>query len=199
MNQHFIEASSEENVILQLLAVKTLLRQHNANAGSVWNMWHPGLVSIGHWLCQLERQLDYSDDHGPVINSTRLPQTSPCIVVSPKSRYWEWHSLSSAKTGAIIHNVTVATHRYDAISLSEAATESQSIPAKPLSPHIPELREQAYQEFEKQCASHKFPTTRLHLHRLDELHVGQLYQMWLTVSLMEDYIRRTHQAGNPLD
>lgn len=197
MYQHFIETEPEKNIVLQFLALQSLLEQRSHSLHTHWNFWNTGLQSCSNWLSQFllhQQSIETRGDQRPdaTFADTKREQSVTHSCTVPTTRSWESSFRQYHPSQCLIHNVTVGVQRFDAISLSESNTnpqnspesegETRTIPAKPQSPHLPELVETAYSQMSVDCLQSHYSITRLHLHRLDELHLGQLYQFFMLVS-----------------
>ena len=163
MTKHFAETEAQSNIILQFAAVHHLLRtKHNVHHG-VLSVWSKALASFGPWYSALAQQR-----HG-ASNSTGIAQWKVM-----NSRDWDNHLLQKEKatTERVFHHVVPEQVRFDPLE----GGNGDSLPA---------AFQNRFQEVIATMARSASPSTVLSIPCIDELHVGQWFQMMMLATEVE--------------
>ena len=163
INDHFERATTEENIILQFVAVNHLLEAHPSVRSRVVSLQNQSLESLGTWYRQLQDQqlLKRGSRDQSFSGSTSHRLETPGL-----------RPLESSVRGfsrlQLIHSFIVEECRFDLLRVVEQDSESK------LGVEITQSRQLS-----------GVPTTNLYIPRVDELHLGQLLQMLMIATTIE--------------
>ncbi len=163
MTKHFAETAAPSNVILQFAAVHHLLRtKHHVHQG-VLSVWSKALASFGLWYSALAKQR-----HG-ASNSTGIGQWT---IMNSR----DWDTLPPQKEMAtserVFHHVVPEQVRFDPLQGGNGDS-------------LPTAFQNRFQEVSATMSRKGSPSTVLSMPCIDELHVGQLFQMMMLATEVE--------------
>ena len=161
MTQHFRTFEAKENLVLQLVAFNQLLRQHKGVHGRTVRLWSKSLLTFGKWYEQFSAE---------IANRTNTTQRK-----SPFHRselHSVSHSLATDDPIDAIVNIITEQWRFDTLSFHHTGSTT------PLS-YTKALQEELASENRNGSAAN------LVLPKIDELHMGQLFQLWMLASMLE--------------
>lgn len=163
MTKHFAETEAQSNIILQFAAVHHLLRTKRHMHHGVISFWSKALASFGLWYSALAQQR-----HG-ASNSTGIAQWKVM-----NSRDWDNHLLQKEKatTERVFHHVVPEQVRFDPLE----GGNGDSLPA---------AFQNRFQEVIATMSRTGSPSTVLSIPCIDELHVGQWFQMMMLATEVE--------------
>ena len=163
MTKHFAETEAQSNIILQFSAVHHLLRTKRHVHHGVMSVWSKALASFGPWYSSLAQQR-----HG-ASNSTGIGQWTVM-----NSRDWDNHLLQKemATSERVFHHVVPEQVRFDPLHGENGDS-------------LPTAFQNRFQEVITPISRTGSPSTVLSLPCIDELHVGQLFQMMMLATEVE--------------
>jgi glucose-6-phosphate isomerase len=163
MTQHFKTVAAKENLVLQLVAFSQLLRQKKGARGSVVRLWSKSLLSFGKWYEQ------FSEENA---NTSNNRQEKPSFHSS--EFHSVAHSLMTEDPCDSIVNIFTEQWRFDTLTFQSSSTTPRS--------YTQALQEELASENRKGAAAN------LVLPRIDELHMGQLFQLWMLATMIESQL-----------
>ena len=163
MTKHFAETAAPSNIILQFAAVHHLLRTKRNVCHGVLSVWSNALASFGPWYSELAQER-----HGSA-NSTGIGQWAVM-----NSRDWDNHAWQDQNVASdrIFHHVVTEQVRFDPLE----GRNGDSFPTN---------FQKRFQEVITTMSRTGNPSTVLSIPCIDELHVGQLFQMMMLATEVE--------------
>lgn len=163
MSKHFAETDAQSNIILQFAAVHHLLRTKRHVHHGVLSVWSKALASFGPWYSALAQQR-----HG-ASNSTGIGQWT---IMNSR----DWDTLPRQKDIAtserVFHHVVPEQVRFDPLEGENGDS-------------LPTAFQNRFQEVIATISRTGSPSTVLSIPCVDELHVGQLFQMMMLATEVE--------------
>ena len=163
MTKHFAQTDAQSNVILQFAAVHHLLRTRRHVHHGVLSVWSKALASFGPWYTALAQQR-----HGSS-NTTGIGQWT--IM---NSRDWDTplRQKEMAASERVFHHVIPEQVRFDPLEGGNGDS-------------LPTAFQNRFQEVMATMSTKGSPSTVLSIPCIDELHVGQLFQMMMLATEVE--------------
>jgi len=167
MTKHFAETPAESNLILQFAAVHHLLRTKRNIREGVLSVWSKALTSFGQWYSALAQER-----HGTA-NSTGMGQNIGQWTLM-NSRDWDslLPQMGSAMPGRVFHHIVPEQVRFDPLE----GRNGDSFPTN---------FQNRFQEVITTMSRTGNLSTVLSIPCIDELHVGQLFQMMMLATEVE--------------
>lgn len=179
MSSHFLDAKAAENVVLQFAAVNHANQTQDSAGLRILNVGNSGLETAGRWYAQLlEGSL-----------GSHASRAWPLTVVGSRDLCLKRYLLGDDGSEAMVNNLIVEEARFDPLGVEVAAlagnAEDESMLqgiAEPslLSVNLAVLERQRMRLRELGC-----PATDLYLPCVDELRMGQYFQMMMLATVME--------------
>ena len=186
MNEHFRSAPPGSNAVLDYVAVCHLMEVHRGCDVRVLSTWGDRLESAGLWYDQLLAESLGKQERGAL----------PLTVVNTRDLHSRGQQHQEGKRDKLITNVIV----------DQPCRESLAIGSSDLNQdHLNELAEktlpevlsaaiagtnQAYRDDDR-------PTADIHLHKLNEHALGQLFQMLMLATVVEGRLIGINPYGQP--
>lgn len=209
MTRHFAETPPEQNMVLQWVAFN---HWHQSRCGfdvRVLDVGNSALEASGHWCCQLMATCLHQQGAGCV----------PLVTVHTRDNPARLQSQRLGRPNQIVHHWSVDEVRFDALPIAPSAYDSAPQPVgEPNEDHreeassddvggddsgshadestpsvhrtLPQASAFAMQFNYQALLDAGRPTTRLHLPRADEQHMGQLLQMMMLATCVEATLLR---------
>lgn len=167
MTKHFAETTAESNIILQFAAVHHLLRTKRNIRHRVLSVWSKALASFGPWYTALaqERLLP--------ANSTNMDQNMGQRTVM-NSRDWDSLLLQTGRAmpDRVFHHIIPEQVRFDPLKGGNGNS-------------LPTDFQNRFQEVIAAMSRSGNLSTVLSIPCIDELHLGQLFQMMMLATEVE--------------
>lgn len=186
MNEHFRTTEYEKNVVQQFVASNHLMyRQRDCNL-RLMSVWAKSLEAVGLWYDQLMAESLGKHEQG----------ATPLTIVNTR----DLHSRAQqhqegARDKYIVNIMTEAWHR-DALPVGQQEWDQDQL-NQLADRTLPELMTAAIKGTNKAYADDKRPTADLTLPRIDEYHLGQLFQMLMIATVVEGRIMDVNPYGQP--
>lgn len=186
MNEHFRTAPYAENVVQQFVASNHLMyRQRKCNL-RLMSVWSKSLEAVGLWYDQLMAESLGKHEQGAtpltVVNTRDLHSRAQQHQEGARDKYIvnvmtdEWHR----------DPLPVGNQQWDQDQLNQLADRT-----------LPELMTAAIKGTNKAYADDKRPTADLCLPKIDEYHLGQLFQMLMIATVVEGRLMDINPYGQP--
>lgn len=172
MTKHFAEAPAESNTILLFAAVNHLLRTKRGIHQRVMCVWSKTLESFGRWHSVL-----VAERLG--IQSKGINQMT---VVNPRDLHSYRPQFVDGARDKVFHHLIPEHVRFDPLASSNGNS-------------MPEMLHMQFQETLEQLSLAGRPSTRLTVSCIDELHMGQLFQMMMLATAVEAKLVAKHCEG----
>lgn len=160
MTQHFRTFAAKENLVLQLVAFNQLLRQHKGAQGLTVRLWSKSLLSFGKWYEQFSAEI--AKETNTMKKESSLHRSELHSVA---------HSQATDDPIDAIVNIYTEQWRFDTLAFHASPTSLRS--------YTQAMLEALASENGRGSAAN------LVLSKIDELHMGQLFQLWMLASMLE--------------
>lgn len=171
MNAHFRTAPSEENLVLDYVGISHLLETKRAAAIRVLQVWSKSLESTGHWY---EHLLAES------VNATPITKVRTLNSLDQQQL--------RVRRDKMFINLIVDRWRHNplAVGLIEQDHDGLNDLATKL---LPELMAAAVRSANQANRAFDLPTIDIHLPELEEATMGQLFQMLMLATTVEQRLK----------
>jgi len=172
MTKHFAEAPAESNTILLFAAVNHLLRTKRGIHQRVMSIWSKALESFGQW-------------HSAIVVERLGIQANginQMTVVNPRDLHSYQPQNVDGSRDKVFHHVIPEHVRFDPLASSNGNS-------------VPEMLHTRFQEMLEQLSLAGRPSTQLFVPCVDELHMGQLFQMMMLATAVEAKLVDKHWEG----
>ncbi len=186
MNEHFAKKSAEENIILQYVAVNHLLEKQRGINIRVMSVWSKALESVGLWYDQLAAESLGKNEMG----------FTPLTTVNTRDLHSRHQQHQQGKRDKVFNNIIVDDYRFDDLSIGRRTSDHDSL-NEIADKTLPEIMRAAIQGTNEALLGDGRPTTNLFLPRVDELHLGQLFQMLMIATNVEGRLMGINPYGQP--
>ena len=178
MTEHFATAPPQENVVLQYAATNHLLEKQRGLAGRVLRLWSKALEPFGFWYDQLVSESLGKELAG--VAQISMVKTSDLFSRHQQHRHAHRH----ANRDTAVNNIIVEEVRFDALPVQKGENDvdfkfgvSQET--------LPEALKRVIAAANEELKLAGRPSTNLLVPRVDELHMGQLFQMMMLATVVE--------------
>jgi glucose-6-phosphate isomerase len=186
MNDHFRTASPAENVVLQYVGVCHLMEERQGCDVRVLSTWGKRLEAVGLWYDQLLAESLGKHERGAL----------PLTMVNTRDLHSRGQQHQQGKRDKLITNLIVDGPERDALVVGHSDLDQDKLNEladKTLSDILTAAiagANQAYLEDNR-------PTADIHLPRLDEFTLGQLFQMLMIATVVEGRLIGINPFGQP--
>ncbi len=186
MNEHFRTAKYTSNVVQQFVASNYLMyRQRECNL-RLMSVWAKSLESVGLWYDQL--MAESLGKHG--LGAT------PLTVVNTRDLHSRAQQHQEGARDKFIVNVTTETWHRDALPVGSQPWDQDEL-NRLADRTLPDIMTAAIKGTNKAYADDNRPTADICLPKIDEYHLGQLFQMLMTATVVEGRLMEINPYGQP--
>ena len=178
MTEHFATAPPQENVVLQYAATNHLLEKQRGLAVRVLRLWSKALEPFGFWYDQLVSESLGKELAG--VAQISMVKTSDLFSRHQQHRHAHRH----ANRDTAVNNIIVEEVRFDALPVQKGENDvdfkfgvSQET--------LPEALKRVIAAANEELKLAGRPSTTLLVPRVDELHMGQLFQMMMLATVVD--------------
>jgi glucose-6-phosphate isomerase len=186
MNDHFTKAPAAENIVLQHVAVNHLLEKQRGINIRVMSVWSKALESVGLWYDQLSAESLGKNELG----------FTPLTTVNTRDLHSRHQQHQQGKRDKVFNNIIVDDYRFDDLPIGARNSDHDSL-NEIADKTLPEVMRAAVQGTNEALLSDGRPYTNLYLPRVDELHLGQLFQMLMIATAVEGRLMGINPYGQP--
>jgi glucose-6-phosphate isomerase len=186
MTDHFANAPAAENIILQHVAVNHLLEKNRNISVRVMSVWSKALESFGLWYDQLSAESLGKD----------LLGFTPLTTVNTRDLHSRHQQHQQGARDKVFNNVIVDEYRFDALPIGRRSSDPDSL-NEIAEKTLPEVMNAAIEGTNQALRDDGRPYTDLHVSRVDELHMGQLFQMMMLATVVEGRLMGINPYGQP--
>jgi glucose-6-phosphate isomerase len=185
MNQHFTTAPGRQNLILQFVAINHLLQKQGGIDRRVLSVWSQALEWVGIWYQRL-----VADSSAGLPTMTR---------VMPRDLSWRERT---GRTGAgrypagLYHQLLVDDCRFDPLTIATSPADDAILKGSHEN-QLPSLMQAAIEHTQQVWSVMRQPSTKIFLPRVDELHLGQLFQMLMLATWIEEHSADSSRLDYP--
>ncbi len=182
MTEHFATAPPEENVVLQYAATNHLLEKQRGLAVRVLRLWSKALEPFGFWYDQLVSESLGKERAG--VTQISMVKTSDLFSRHQQHLHPHRDTAVNPHRDTAVNNIIVEEVRFDALPVQKGenvvdfkwAVSEETLPGA--------LKRVIAAANEKLKLAGR-PSTNLLVPRVDELHMGQLFQMMMLATVVE--------------
>ena len=186
MTKHFETAKPEENIVLQFVAANHLLEKHRDVNIRVLSVWSKALEAFGMWYDQLAAES----------LGKNLLGFTPLTTLNTRDLHSRHQQHQQGRRDKVFNNVIVDEYRFDSLPIGSRSTDADSL-NEISEKTLPEVMSAAIEGTNQALRDDGRPTTNLYIPRVDELHIGQLFQMMMLATAVEGRLMGINPYGQP--
>ena len=186
MNQHFGEAPSGQNVVLQYVGVSHLLEQQRQARIRVLSLWSKALEAVGFWYDQLLAESLGKQQQG----------ATPFTVVNTRDLHSRAQQHQEGTRDKLITNVILQDWRCDPVRIATSAWNQDQLNSL-AGRSYPEMMQAAVESTNASYRDDGRPTANITLPGTDEFSLGQLFQMFMLATVVEGRVMGVNPYGQP--
>ncbi len=186
MNDHFINASYEDNVVLQYVAVNHLLSQHRDKSIRVMSVWSKSLESVGLWYDQLLAESNGKEGLG----------VTPLTTVNTRDLHSRHQQHQQGRNDKVFNNVIVDSYRCGELAVGKSDRNQDTL-NDIADKTLPEIMAAAIKGTNDALHADGRPTTDIVLPTIDTHVLGQLFQMLMIATVIEGRLLGINPYGQP--
>jgi glucose-6-phosphate isomerase len=186
MNEHFRNTPAKDNIVLRYVGVCHLMEALRGCTVRVLSTWGKRLEAVGLWYDQLLSESLGKQERG----------ATPLTVVNTRDLHSRGQQHQEGKRDKLITNLVVDRSTRDPLRVGRSELDQDGLnelASKTLADILSAALEgtnQAYREASR-------PTANLHLPRIDEFALGQLFQMLMLATVVEGRLIGINPYGQP--
>lgn len=186
MNQHFREAASGQNVVLQYVGVCHLLEKQGLANVRVLSVWSKVLETLGLWYDQLMAESLGKAERGG----------TPLTVVNTRDLHSRAQQHQEGSRDKLITNVFVESYRCDPLAVGESPHNQDGLNSIARRTY-PELMQAAFEATNQSYREDNRPTASIFLPGTSEFVLGQFFQMMMLATAVEGRLAGINPYGQP--
>lgn len=186
MNAHFRSAAAEENIVLQYTAINHLMEIKSGAHIRLLSVWSKALESVGLWYDQL-----LAESLGK-----QLKGAMPLTTVNTRDLHSRHQQHQEGRRDKLVNNVIVDSYRFDPLTIGVRMSDPDDL-NRIAGKTFPEIMSAAIEGTNQALSDDGRPSTNLHLPRVDEGAVGQLFQMLMLATVVEGRLLGINPYGQP--
>jgi glucose-6-phosphate isomerase len=185
LTEHFRSAPPGENLVLDFVAVNHLWEQRGATT-RVLSIWNKSLESVGYWYDQLLAESLGKGGKGAL----------PLTTVNTRDLHSRAQQHQQGRRDKIFNNLIVDQWRFDPLSVGASEFDQDDL-NRYRDRRVPQLMDAAIRGTNQALGSDRRPVTHLHLPKIDEYGLGQLFQMLMLATVVEGRLLGINPYGQP--
>ena len=186
MTKHFLTAKPEDNIVLQYVAANHLLEKHRGINIRVMSVWSKALESFGMWYDQLAAES----------LGKNLLGFTPLTTLNTRDLHSRHQQHQQGIRDKVFNNIIVDEYRFDSLAIGARNADADSL-NEIAEKTLPEVMQAAIEGTNQALRDDGRPSTNLHVPRVDELHMGQLFQMMMLATVVEGRLMGVNPYGQP--
>ena len=186
MTKHFLTAKPEDNIVLQYVAVNHLLEKHRGINIRVMSVWSKALESFGMWYDQLAAES----------LGKNLLGFTPLTTLNTRDLHSRHQQHLQGKRDKVFNNIIVDENRFDSLAIGARGADADSL-NEIAERTLPDLMKTAIEGTNQAFRDDSRPSTNLYIPLVDELHMGQLFQMMMLATVVEGRLLDINPYGQP--
>ncbi len=186
MNERFRNAAPDVNPVLEYVAVGHLMEVEFGMDVRVLSTWGKSLEAVGLWYDQLLAESLGKQERGAL----------PLTVVNTRDLHSRGQQHQEGKRDKWITNLIVDQVRRDHLRIGESDLNQDQLNSL-ADKSLPDIMSAALEGTNLAYASDNRQTADLHLPRLDEYALGQLFQMLMLATVLEGRLIDINPYGQP--
>ena len=186
MNDHFRTAPVGQNVVLDYVGISHLMETERGCDIRLLSTWGKRLEAVGLWYDQLLSESLGKQERGAM----------PLTVVNTRDLHSRGQQHQEGKRDKVITNVIVDSHQRDALAIGSSELNHDGL--NELSHKtLPDVLDAATKGTNQAYRDDHRPTADLHLPKLDEHVLGQVFQMLMLATVVEGRLIGINPYGQP--
>jgi len=186
MNEHFRTAPVGSNAVLDYVGVSHLLETQRGATTRVLSVWAKSLETTGLWYDQLLAESLGKAEIG----------ATPFTTVNTRDLHSRAQQHQEGRRDKLITNVVVDEWRCDPLPVGRSEWDQDEL--NDLADRtLPDLMNAAVAGTNEAYRSDGRPTANIHLPRVDEISLGQFYQMMMLATVVEGRLLGINPYGQP--
>lgn len=186
MTRQFRDTAGSENIILQYVAALHLLEKERGANIRVMSVWSKALEAVGLWYDQLSAESLGKDELG----------FTPLTTVNTRDLHSRHQQHQQGKRDKVFNNIIVDKYRFDHLPIGKRTTDYDSL-NDIAEKTLPEIMAAAIAGTNEALHDDQRPYTNLRIPCVDELHLGQLFQMLMIATVVEGRLMGINPYGQP--
>lgn len=186
MNARFQSAPPADNPVLNYVAVTHLMETLRGATIRVLSTWGAGLEAVGMWYDQLLSESLGKQERG----------ATPLTVVNTRDLHSRGQQHQEGRRDKLITNLIVDRPRTAPLPIGSSDLDQDRL-NELAATTLPEVLQAAVAGTNQAYAEDGRPTVDLHLPRLDEYSLGQLFQMLMLATAVEGRLIGINPYGQP--
>jgi glucose-6-phosphate isomerase len=186
MNAHFATAPMEENIVARFVAAAHAMEQLRGADIRILSTWGKRLEAVGLWYDQLLAESLGKQERGAM----------PLTIVNTRDLHSRGQQHQEGKRDKYITNLIVETGNRPALAIGKSDNNEDGL-NELATKTIPEVMAAAIEGTNQAYREDNRPTGDLMLPRLDEYHLGQLFQMLMLATVLEGRLIGINPYGQP--
>ena len=186
MNDHFRTAPPEENIVLQFAGMGHMIETRHGAATRVLSVWAHGLEAVGLWYDQLLAESLGKQGQGAL----------PLTVVNTRDLHSRGQQHQEGARDKLITNLIVDQPRRDRLTIGPSKLDQDRL-NELAGKTMPDMMAAAIAGTNQAYNEDRRATADLHLPRMDEASLGQLFQMLMLATVVEGRLIGINPYGQP--
>lgn len=169
INEHFKTSRFADNVVLNYVAANHLLGQHHGKRVRVTSVWSPSLEALSQW-------------HGQLVTSVLAHlDITPVTMVNTRDLAGRHQQHLIGANDKVFNNLFVSSCRQDTLT-------AKLPPKQPGASAVTflDIMRSALQRTSDELSDHSRPSTNLVIPRIDMFELGELFQMLMIATYVEN-------------
>jgi glucose-6-phosphate isomerase len=186
MNERFRQAPPGENPVLDYAGISRLMEVRRGATIRVLSTWGKRLEAVGLWYDQLLAESLGKNGQG----------ATPLTVVNTRDLHSRGQQHQEGRRDKLITNLWVDTQQRPPIAIEKSDHDQDKL-NELAGKTLPEILAAAFEGTNQAYAEDHRPTADIHLPRLDESSLGQLFQMFMVATVVEGRLVGINPYGQP--
>lgn len=186
MNEHFRTADFQTNLVQQFVASNYLMLEERKCNLRIMSAWAKNLESVGLWYDQLMAESLGKNERG----------ATPLTVVNTRDLHSRAQQHQEGARDKYILNLIPDTWRRDPLEVGTQSWDHDTL-NQLADRSLPQIMTAAIKGTNKAYQDDNRPTADLHLPKVDEFHLGQLFQMLMISTVVEGRLMGINPYGQP--
>ena len=186
MTKHFQTSKPEDNIVLQYVAANHLLEKHRGIHIRIMSVWSQALESFGMWYDQLAAES----------LGKNLLGFTPLTALNSRDLHSRHQQHQQGKRDKVINNIIADEFRFDSLAVGARTQDADSL-NEIAEKTLPEVMKAGIEATAQALRQDGRPSTNLFIPRVDELHLGQLFQMMMLATVVEARLMGVNPYGQP--
>jgi glucose-6-phosphate isomerase len=186
MNEHFRNSKARDNIVLRYVGVCHLMEVVRGCTIRVLSTWGKRLEAVGMWYDQL-----LSESLGK-----REMGATPLTVVNTRDLHSRGQQHQEGRRDKLITNLIVDSPNRESLRVEKSEYDQDEL-NQLAGKSVPDILAAAIQGTNEAYREDGRPTANLHLPRIDEYALGQLFQMLMLATVVEGRLIGVNPYGQP--